>query len=506
MQRLFGIETEYGITLDGADEIDPVRESIELIRNYRLDDSVFKWDYSSEDAFKDARGFRAEKLKEHPDEKTYQKQDRNRGKSFEELKNDRVLTNGARFYIDHAHPEYSTPECNSVRDLVAHDKAGEKILLQCALRRSEQLEGRKVSLYKNNTDFHGHSYGCHDNYCMRRDVPFDYIATYIMPFLVTRQIFAGAGKVGIETESGLHTAGFFQLSQRSDFFATKVGVDTMSKRPIVNTRDEPHADPKKYRRLHVIVGDANMSEYATALKIGTTALVLSLIEERLIPKDFALKNPVRDIKEISRDQTYQWLVQLENGKTTSAIDLQRQYLSLTQKYLADGDDETNWLLLEWESVLDELEHEPANLKDRLDWVAKKWLLETFMEEEKITWDDEWLQSLDLEYHNIDVESGLYYELVRQNMMRRVVTDEQIFRAIQHPPRTTRAYLRGKCLEKFRSNVKSVQWDSITFEVNGQKIPLNMNNLVDSDSVKEYNDIVDKSQTIVEMLEAVNKLC
>jgi len=502
MQRIFGIETEYGITIDGAEDIDTVAESIELIKNYRLDDYESTgaiWDYSLEDPFKDARGFRADELQEHPDEKRHQEKDRKRNLSFEEVKSDRVLINGARLYNDHAHPEYSTPECNNLFELVAHDKAGERILQQCARRRSEQLNDKTVVLYKNNTDFHGHSYGCHDNYCMSRDVPFDYIKNSITPFFVTRQIFAGAGKVGIETESGLHSAGFFQLSQRADFFTVEVSVDTMSKRPIVNTRDEPHADPKKYRRLHVIVGDANMSEYTTALKIGTTALVIDLIEKRLIPKELSLKNPIEDIKNISRDQMYQWQIELDDGRTISAIDLQRQYLSLAQKHLLDRNYDTNWVLVEWEDVLNELERDPTNLVDRLDWAAKKWLLEMLIESEKLTWDDPWLQSIDLEYHNIDTESGLYYELMRKGIMRRVITDEQIYNAIQNPPDETRAYFRGKSLEKFRPNVKSVQWDSITFEMNGRQFPISMNNLVDNDSVERYNELVKKSETLAEML-------
>jgi proteasome accessory factor A len=515
MQRLFGIETEYGITIDGIEEIDTVAESIELIKNYRYDydftsaSTTTKWDYSLEDPFKDARGFRAEELQEHPDEVKHQEEDRRRKLSFEEVKSDRVLINGARLYNDHAHPEYSTPECNNLFELIAHDKAGERILQQCARRlsvaksreagRSEQLNDKTVVLYKNNTDFHGHSYGCHDNYCMSRDVPFDYIKNSIMPFFVTRQIFAGAGKVGIETESGLYSAGFFQLSQRADFFTVEVSVDTMSRRPIINTRDEPHADPKKYRRLHVIVGDANMSEYATALKIGTTALVIDLIEKQLIPRELILTNPVKDIKEISRDQMYQWQVKLNDGRTISAIDIQRQYLSLAQKHLSGRDYDTDWVLAEWEDVLNKLERDPASLFDRLDWAAKKWLLEEFIESEKLTWDDPWLQSIDLEYHNIDTESGLYYELLRKGIMRRVITDEQIHHAIFHPPGGTRAYFRGKSLEKFRPYVKSVQWDSITFEMNGRQFPISMNNLIDNDSVKKYNEFIDNSETLAEML-------
>ncbi len=502
MSRLFGIETEYGITLENAEQIDPVKESIELIKNYRQDPFLPQWDYDGEDPFRDERGFRAKHLNNHPDEIEEEKRDRERfakepGRSFREIKSDRILINGARLYNDHAHPEYSTPECQSLFDLVAHDKAGERILHKCAERRSEEL-GKRVILYKNNTDFYGHSYGCHDNYLMAREVPFDYLKACILPFFVTRQIFAGAGKIGIETEAGLATPGHFQLTQRSDFFHVEASVDTMHKRPIVNTRDEPHADPATYRRLHGIVGDANMSEYATALKVGTTALVIDLIEQRLIPKNIAIANPIDTIKMISHDQTYRWMLQKIDGKMVSAIDHQREYLALAQKHLSNQNSDTNWILAQWEATLNDLENDPMILTDRLDWVAKKWLLETFVESEDIEWDDPWLQSIDLEYHNIDMEAGLFYGL----QMERVVTDEQVNMAIHTPPLDTRAYFRGKSLNKFEDAVKTVQWDSITFDIKGKLVTVNMNSLANAELARKYNEALDLSpnpQTLVEKL-------
>ena len=499
MQRLFGIETEYGITIEGKKNVDPVQLSIELIKSYRQGDFRPMWDYDGEDPFRDERGFRANELQEHPDEQLYQEQDRRRNLPFSEIKSDMILVNGARLYNDHAHPEYSTPECRSLFELVAHDKAGERILCQCAARHSEKLR-QEVLLYKNNTDFHGHSYGCHDNYLMRRDVEFDYLKESIMPFFVTRQIFAGAGKVGIETESGISSAGFFQLAQRSDFFHVETSVDTMHNRPIVNTRDEPHADAVKYRRLHGIVGDANMSEYATALKLGTTALVISLIEGRHIPDSFAIDDPIQTIKDISRDQTYEWKLKLSNGDTISAIDLQRKYLDLARQRFAGQDAETDWVLTEWESVLDQLESDPMSLTDSLDWVAKKWLLETFIDEEAIGWDDPWLQSLDLEYHNINRDMGLYYGLEAQGLMRRVTTDRQIERSIHHPPSDTRAYFRGKALDKFSADVNSVQWDSITFNVKGRTVSVCMKNLADPRLAAEYNSALNNSPTVESLVD------
>jgi proteasome accessory factor A len=338
---------------------------------------------------------------------------------------------------------------------------------------------------------------------MSRDIPFDDLKASIMPFFVTRQIFAGTGKVGIETESGLTSAGFFQIAQRSDFFHVEVSVDTMHNRPIVNTRDEPHADPAKYRRLHGIVGDANMSEYATALKIGTTALVIDLIEQKRIPDWFALQDPLYTIKEISRDETYQWRFKLANGKSISAIDLQREYLALAQKHLNAESGDTDWVLVEWESTLNALEKDPMDLTDRLDWVAKKWLLETFIDEEGLTWDDPWLQSLDLEYHNIDQEAGLYYELEGSGLVRRLVTDQHIEDAIYNPPVDTRAYFRGKSLEKFRPQVKSIQWDNVTFKIKGKRpVSVSMNQLADAEMAEKYNRILDQAQTVEALVESL----
>jgi proteasome accessory factor A len=264
MKRVFGIETEYGITVDGARELDVVRESIEIVRSYTEHGSLMKWDYALEDPHQDARGFRAEELLQDTDEASYYEIDKARTLSFEEIKSDLVLSNGARFYNDHAHPEYSTPECSTLREIVAQDKAGERILAECARRRNQHLpEGEEARLYKNNTDFVGHSYGCHDNYLMSRMVPWDRLVRDVVPFLVTRQIFAGAGKLGVEGEDQPGQPGVYQLAQRSDFFTVLCSIDTMNRRPIVNTRDEPHADAERYRRFHVIVGDSNMSEWAT---------------------------------------------------------------------------------------------------------------------------------------------------------------------------------------------------------------------------------------------------
>ncbi len=460
MTRVFGLETEYGITLSGADVVDVVAESIELVRRYTDHGAHMKWDYELEDPHLDARGFRAKALMQDTDESAYFEIDKNRPLSFEEIKSDLVLSNGARFYNDHAHPEYSTPECTTLRQIVAQDKAGERILAECARRRNEQLEaGQEVRLYKNNTDFVGHSYGCHDNYLMRRDIAWDQIVSGILPFLITRQIFAGAGKLGVEAESTPTQPGLYQISQRADFFSVLVSIDTMNRRPLVNTRDEPHADTTRYRRFHVILGDSNMSEWATAMKIGTTAIVLDLIERGAAPQ-LEIAQPIDANKSISRDQTYDWIIELKDGRKISAIDVQRIYLRAAAKI--DMDEDRQWIVREWENVLNDLERDPLTTRDRVDWMSKKFLLNALQEEEKLSWNDPWLQSIDLEYHNVDLEHGLYYELVRQNSVRRVVSEDDIKMSIFTPPETTRAFFRGRSVARFDREIASIQWDEIVF--------------------------------------------
>ncbi len=466
MKRVFGLETEFGITVEGAEAVDVVAESIALVRSYTEHGALMKWDYQHEDPHRDARGFRAKELKQDTDESAYYEIDRNRPLSFQEIKSDLVLSNGARFYNDHAHPEYSTPECTALRELVAQDKAGERILAECARRRDGHLpEGQRVQLYKNNTDFRGHSYGCHDNYLMRRDVPWDRIVAGALSFLITRQIFAGAGKMGVESECAPNEPGVFQISQRSDFFTVLVSIDTMNRRPLVNTRDEPHADTTKYRRFHVIVGDSNMSEWATALKIGATALVLELIERGEAP-EIEIAQPINATKSVSRDQTYEWIIELRDGRKISAIEVQRLYLRAAER-LANENQEWRWTWQEWRDVLNDLERDIALCRDRVDWVAKKFLLTSLQEEEKLAWSDPWLQGIDLEYHNIDLERGLYYELARQGSMRRVVTEEEIRTAIFTPPETTRAFFRGRAVARFNEQIESIQWNEIVFADGGR---------------------------------------
>jgi proteasome accessory factor A len=480
--RLFGIETEYGITRDDVPEVDPVVESMELVRAHLDASFERRWDYAGEDPHEDVRGFRASGLQQDREEDEFAQRDAHRPFSFHDMKSDLVLPNGARFYNDHTHPEYSTPECRTLRDLLAQDRAGERIVLRAAERRNRALGGPHLRLYKNNTDFHGHSYGCHDNYLVSRAVPFPDLVAGLMPFLVSRQVIAGAGKVGTEAQESGHVPGWYQLSQRADFMEAELGVDTMHNRPILNTRDEPHADREKYRRLHLIIGDANMCEYATALKVGTTRLVLDLIERGAMPH-IELDQPVAAVKQLSRDPDLKAVVRLKDGRRLSAVELQAQYCEAARRELAGSDEESDWLLNEWSNTLGLLSQDRSQLVGKLDWVTKQWLLETFLREERIGWDDPWLASLDLEYHNINPEQGLYLGLEAEGKAWRMTTDETIDEAIRNGPSDTRGGLRGLCVQRFPDQIQSMQWERIQFVGMLRAHSLDMGDLFDPQEVR-----------------------
>ena len=378
------------------------------------------------------------------------------------------LFNGGRVYIDMGHVEYATPECRGLFDLVASDRAGE-VIMQRALDQLGLAE--EAGFFKNNIDHYtGATFGCHENYLVRRDVPFSQVLLpAILPFFVSRQIYAGAGRVGCHTDIFEYGTGEegevpYQISQRADHIVTEIYQWIQFSRAIINTRDEPLADWGLYRRLHLLVGDSNMSEYATALKVGTTALMLELLEERIVP-DVKLLDPVQAIREISRDLEYRWEVQLEDGRYTTASEIQYQYLELAERYLRGLDREADWVLDEWRFVLDALVHDPMALVDRVDWVTKKWLLESFMEAEQLDWQDTWVQSLDLEYHNLNPDRGLYFDLREQGITKKVVSDEMVNRAIVTPPQDTRARARSAVMRELTDHKARyvIDWDSIYVE-------------------------------------------
>ena len=500
--RLFGLETEYGITRDDLTEVDPVVESMELVRAHLAASFERRWDYAGEDPHEDARGFRVSGLAQDKEEDEFAARDAHRPFSFHDMKSDLVLPNGARFYNDHTHPEYSTPECRSLKDLVAQDRAGERIVQRAADRRNKSLGGEHVQLYKNNTDFHGHSYGCHDNYLVPRSIPFPHLVAGLLPFLVSRQVIAGAGKVGIEAQESGFVPGRFQLSQRADFMETELSVDTMHNRPILNTRDEPHADPKKFRRLHLIIGDANMCEYATALKVGTTRLVLELIERGEAPH-LELDQPVAAVKQLSRDIDLKAVVRQKNGSGISGLEIQERYYRAAARSFAGLDEETDWVLREWGETLTLLGQDRRRLIGKVDWVTKLWLLETFMQEERIGWDDPWLASLDLEYHNVNPARGLYLGLEAEGKAWRLTGEVDIEQALVAGPADTRGGVRGLCVRRFPDQVKSVQWERIQFTGGLLSRALDMSDLFEPSEVERCLAIFDAAASPMDALNAWN---
>lgn len=448
--KILGTETEYGIIGRYDPEFDPISRTLLLINSYQYSLSFPSfWDYTQESPRFDPQAISFDEIYDVPDQ-------------LDPLSINKVLPNGARYYLDHAHPEYATPECVSVRDVVCYEKAGDRILDQSRIAAAQTLAGgQQLLLYKNNSDHKGNSYGYHENYLLDRNTPFRLIVEQFTPFIVSRQIFCGAGKVGAENSTD---PAVYQISQRADFFETEVGLDTMVKRPLINSRDEPHASREKYRRLHVIVGDANMSEYTLYLKLGTTALVLGMIEDEFLPRTFTLRDPVAALKAVSRDLTCQKPVELDDGSTISPIALQWEYWAAAERYCATFAVES-WafdILEKWAYVLCHLQQDPLSLARQLDWVIKWRLLATYIDRHGHDWESAHVAMLDLQYHDIRRDKGLYYVLERHGEIERVVTDAEIDFAVDEPPCDTRAYLRGMCLKKFRQQVFSVNWDSLAF--------------------------------------------
>jgi proteasome accessory factor A len=459
--RVLGTEIEFGIAARDTDALDPVSNSIQLIGHYPgLPAPQAIWDYENENPLLDARGFEVEGERERP------------GPDYNRLLN-KLLSNGGRLYVDGAHPEYSTPECTNARELVAFERAGERIMAACLRALATARGGEKFLLYKNNSDGKGNSYGYHENYLIARSVPFDRIVQVLVPFLVTRQIYTGAGKVGAENQT---RPAEYQISQRADFFECLVDLNTMVKRPIINTRDEPHADPAKYRRLHIIVGDTNMAELSTYLKVGTLAIVLEMIEAGVDFPKLDLDDPVRAIKEVSRDLDMKATLKLADGRVTSAVAVQRAYLETAMDYFACHEltQVTKDVLVRWEEVLDKLERDPMLLVRELDWVAKRQMIQSYMDRKGCGWNDPRVLLLDLQYHDVRPDKGLFYTLERSNLIDRLVQDTEILRAEQNPPTGTRAFFRGHCLKKFPRQVYAGSWTSILLDVGNttiKKIPL-----------------------------------
>ncbi len=484
---IMGTEIEYGIMVKNDPDFDPISSCVLLVNAYREDPGgEILWDYDQENPLADARGFQVDGEKYTPNQQ-------------ENIARNKTLVNGARYYVDHAHPEYSCPEVTNPRDLVIHEKAGERIV-EISRREATGLlpPGATMLVYKNNSDRKGNSYGSHENYLMDRRTSFKQIVENLLPFFTTRQVYAGAGKVGSENHGQPCD---YQISQRADFFETEVALDTMVKRPIINTRDEPHADRDKYRRLHVIVGDSNMSEYTIYLRNGVTAIVLQMIEDGAIHKDLVLRDPVKAIKQVSHDTSCKLELQLDNGKKMTAVQVQGAYLDLALSYTA-GRDNADWVpdvLEKWTDALGCLERDPMELSDKIDWVIKKSMIESFMERKGLDWESSQVSMLDLQYHDTRPDKGLYYILERQGKVLRIVSDEEISAAIHTPPEDTRAYFRGECLSRYPEQVFGVNWDSISFANGDEPIRRVMMAEPLKGSRLHVEELLNRSQTAEELM-------
>lgn len=378
------------------------------------------------------------------------------------------LSNGARFYQDTGcHPEYSTPECDNIPDLIIHDKAGERLLESCLPVAEERLKEEGLSgeihIFKNNTDSMGNTYGCHENYLMKRDVDFWKVTEQLIPFFVTRQIYSGAGKV-LKLSGKPH----YFISQRAQHMHEKTSSSTTSSRSIINTRDEPHADAERFRRLHIIVGDSNMSEFTTYMKTGTTAVVLSMIEDGYLVQGIELEDPVKAIREISRDTTLKKRVKLEDGREFSAIEIQRMYLECAKRYLEEVklNKFMEDILKNWERILNQLQQDPMELSTEIDWIIKRNMMLSYMKKKKCSFDDPRIHLMDLQYHNVKRDRGLYYLLEKKGLVRRAVKEEDIQRAMTEPPQTTRAKIRGDFIKFARDRNRSYTVDWTYLKLNG----------------------------------------
>ena len=446
--KVLGTETEFGITIRNQPDFNPALASSHLVNSYQGGRVRVQWSFDEESPGRDARGFGYE---------TYGLSDVDSG-----LVNV-VLSNGARFYVDHAHPEYSSPECLDPLQAALYDKAGEHVVASAAAAMRKIMRPEEdLRIHKNNSDGKGNSYGFHENYLVARALPFSDLIQYAVTWMVSRQILTGSGKLG--AENGRPRVPY-QITQRADFFEETVGLETTLKRPIINTRDEPHADASKYRRLHVIMGDANMSEVQTFLKLGTTALLLAAIEDGAIPDDLALKDPVEATWRVSRDLEFGYPLTLADRGTITALELQRQYFEWLSKYAEQELPEDVWagVVTEWGAVLDDLESDPMRTADRLDWAAKYQLLREFRDRDDLAWDDPKLAMIALQYHDTDPEKGLAYRLEKRGRLRRLFTDDEVEAATVVPPSGTRAYFRGRCVAQYPQSLVAANWDSLVFD-------------------------------------------
>jgi proteasome accessory factor A len=474
--KVIGIEQEYAIHIKGDPSLSPFEASCMLVNAYarslglREPGIRILWDYAHETPYEDIRGRLHRK---RPNQQVVCEEDN--------LRINAGLPNGARFYTDHAHPEYATAECLSARHALACDKAGEIVLRKAVAQLKSLCPEVSILLYKNNSDYKGHSYGCHENYLMGANAHEKHVAKesnvaarVLIPFLVTRQVFAGAGKVGSEAPHSRKAC--YQLSQRSDFMENKYGLETMYARPIINTRAEHHADARRFRRLHLILGDANMCEVAGFLKLGTTQIVLQMLEEEFISDDWTLKAPLGDLQRISMD--YKIPLELESGKRLTAVQVQHLLLEKAEEFKGSAGaaliPQYDEILACWTEVLTgldqlklspdfDIEDDPGDLIQRLDWVLKLWLFNHYRRSRDYAWDHPLLPVLDLQYHRVDHLDGLFYKLQADNLPTKLLDEKEISHFVDHAPEDTRAYFRSRCIQKYAREVFLLNWEVVGFD-------------------------------------------
>lgn len=456
VRRVMGLESEFGIAVPGEPYANPMQLSGLVVTTYTRAHghraTHGAWDYSDESPLVDARGFALPRASAHPSQLT--------DEDDPSLANV-VLGNGARLYVDHAHPEYSSPEVTTPRDALIWDRAGDLVARDVVARLADRGPG--VNLYKNNTDGKGSSYGTHENYQVTRDTPFDRIVAQLLPFFVARQVMCGAGRVGIGRES--ERAGY-QISSRADFFEAEVGLETTFKRPIINTRDEPHADAERWRRLHVIIGDANLAEVAGLLKVGATSLVLALIERDDLAVELMPRYPIAALQQISHDPSCRALIELRDGRSLTAVQVLWAYFEAASAMVAKGggaDEATAEVLTHWERVLTLLERDPMLARADIDWVAKLALLDQYRERDGLEWDDPRLRAIDIQWADVRAERGLHYRLESAGRITRLTTEDEVRAAMTTPPTDTRAWARGHAVTTYPHEVISASWDSLVID-------------------------------------------
>lgn len=488
IRKVIGTETEFGVLIRNQPDFNPALASALVVNSFPGRRIRVQWSYEEESPGRDARGFGVPGYDySDPDSSLV----------------NAVLSNGARLYVDHAHPEYSGPECFDPLEAALHDKAGELAAVEAVRRGQTTLpEGQTLKLYKNNSDGKGNSYGAHENYLLDRATPFGQVVRHAAPFFVTRQIYTGTGKIG--SENGRPDCDY-QITQRADFFEELVGLETTLKRPIVNTRDEPHGDPGKYRRLHVIIGDAAQNEVQNFVKLGVTALFLAAVEDGALPDAFEFADPVSSCWQVSHDLEMRRPLELAVGGSATAFEIQSAYFDWLTKYAESELDEPVWddVLAAWESILTDLEADPMKCADRLDWVSKKRLLDAYQDRDGLSWDDPKMAAIALQFHDVDPDSGLYQRLVRAGRVQRLFDESQIAAALVDPPERTRAYFRGRCVSRFEEAVVAANWDSLVFDTGEphlKRIPMMEPLKGGKDLVGDLLDSVGSAAELIEALE------